>query len=72
MGGAMFDEKFCGQHAGTMSLCTNSVDCSLRSLWTILQSNMDRLLDQISLKDLMKSEVQANENLVKLSNQYQH
>lgn len=71
MGGAMFDEKFCGQHSGTLSLCTNSVDCSLRSLWTILQLNMDRLLDQISLKDLMKSEIQANENLVKLSKQYQ-
>lgn len=71
LGGAMFDENFCGQHAGTLSLCTNSVDCSLRSLWTILQLNMDRLLDQISLKDLMKSEVQANENLVKLSNQHQ-
>jgi Rrf2 family iron-sulfur cluster assembly transcriptional regulator len=67
MGGAMYDEKFCGQHSGSMSLCTNSVDCSLRSLWTILQWNMDQLLDQISLKDLMKSEVQVNSNLSKLS-----
>src|SRR6187549_3616473 len=46
MGGAIYDEKFCGQHAGALSLCTNSVDCSLRSLWTILQVNMDKLLDQ--------------------------
>ena len=68
MGGAMFDEKFCGQHSGTLSLCTNSVDCSLRSLWTILQLNMDKLLDQISLQDLMKSESQVNLNLAKLSN----
>jgi DNA-binding IscR family transcriptional regulator len=59
----MYDEKFCGQHTGTLSLCTNSVDCSLRSLWTILQWNMDKLLDQISLKDLMKSEIQANASL---------
>jgi Rrf2 family protein len=28
MGGAIYDEKFCGQHTGTLSLCTNSVDCS--------------------------------------------
>lgn len=67
MGGAIYDEKFCGQHAGTLSLCTNSVDCSLRSLWTILQLNVDKLLDQISIKDLMKSENQVNINLVKLS-----
>lgn len=70
MGGAMFDEKFCGNHSGTLSLCTNSVDCSLRSLWTILQLNMDRLLDQISLQDLMKSETQVNVNLTKLSDQF--
>jgi len=67
MGGVMYDEKFCGHHAGTLSLCTNSVDCSLRSLWSMLQWNMDKLLDQISLKDLMKSEMQVNSNLSLLS-----
>ena len=67
MGGAIYDEKFCGQHAGTLSLCTNSVDCSLRSLWTILQLNVDKLLDQISIQDLMKSEVQVNANLARIS-----
>jgi len=67
MGGAIYDEKFCGQHSGTLSLCTNSVDCSLRSLWTILQINMDKLLDQISIQDLMKSENQVSVNLSKLS-----
>ena len=66
MGGAIFVEKFCGQHTGTLSLCTNSVDCSLRSLWTILQLNVDKLLDQISIQDLMKSETQVNQNLVNL------
>lgn len=63
MGGVMYDEKFCGLHSGSLSLCTNSIDCSLRSLWTILQWNMDKLLDQISLKDLMNPEVQVNSNL---------
>ena len=69
MGGAIYDDKFCGQHTGALSLCTNSVDCSLRSLWTILQLNMDKLLDQISIKDLMKSELQVNKNLITLSQQ---
>lgn len=66
-GGALYDEKFCSQHSGNLSLCTNSVDCSLRSLWTILQLSMDKLLDQISIHDLMKSESQVNTNLAKLS-----
>ena len=69
MGGAIYDDKFCGQHSGALSLCTNSVDCSLRSLWTILQLNMDKLLDQISIQDLMKSEHQVNKNLITLSQQ---
>lgn len=69
LGGAMYDEKFCGQHSGNLSLCTNSVDCSLRSLWTILQISMDKLLDQISLQDLMKSETQVSVNLAKISEQ---
>ena len=69
MGGAMYDEKFCGQHAGALALCTNSVDCSLRSLWTILQVNMDKLLDQISIQDLMKPENQAHLNLIRIANQ---
>jgi len=67
LGGAMYDEKFCGQHAGNLSLCTNSVDCSLRSLWTILQLSMDKLLDQISIQDLMTSESKVNVNLMKIS-----
>ncbi len=67
MGGAMYDEKFCGLHAGALALCTNSIDCSLRSLWTILQFNMDKLLDQISIHDLMKSELQAHLNFTKMA-----
>ena len=69
MGGVMYDEKFCGHHAGTLSLCTNSIDCSLRSLWTMLQWNMDKLLDQVSLADLLKSEGQVNTKLSVLSEQ---
>ncbi len=69
LGGDMYDSKFCSQHSGNLSLCTNSVDCSLRSLWTIVQSNLDKILDQISLRDLMKQEKQVSANLRKLAEQ---
>ena len=36
--GRLFDQEFCVNHAGTMKVCSNSVDCSIRSLWTIVQS----------------------------------
>ena len=67
MGGAIYDESFCGQHTGASSLCTNSIDCSLRSLWTILQHNMDKLLDQVSISDLMNTEDKVSSNLKDLS-----
>lgn len=56
LGGALFDMKFCGTHAGALKLCTNSVDCSSRSLWSMVQFIVDRLLDRITLYDLVNKE----------------
>lgn len=52
LGGKLFDVSFCGGHAGSMRFCTNSVDCSARSLWSVVQITMDKLLLQITLADL--------------------
>lgn len=59
LGGVMFDKQFCGQHTGAVRLCTNSVDCSARSLWKMIQFTMDRLLDKITLHDLACPEKQS-------------
>ena len=56
LGGALFDKDFCGSHAGALKLCTNSVDCSSRSLWQMIQFIVDRFLDQVTLNDLVNSE----------------
>jgi len=56
LGGILFDADFCGFHAGNLKLCTNSVDCSARSLWKMIQFTVDQLLDKISLADLVKSD----------------
>jgi len=63
LGGAIYDDHFCGQHTGKLSLCTNSIDCSVRSLWTIVQHNMDKLLDSITIHDLMKPESETRQIL---------
>jgi len=52
LGRRLFDEEFCANHVGVLKLCTNSVDCSIRSLWTMVQSTIDKLLDKITLADL--------------------
>ena len=54
--GALFDESFCNDHSGVQRFCTNSVNCSVRSLWRMIQVTLDRLLDDIYLSDLLGSE----------------
>jgi len=56
LGGALFDNGFCGRHSGAMKLCTHSVDCSTRSLWQMIQYTIDQLLDKVTLHDLINSE----------------
>jgi Rrf2 family protein len=41
---------------GAMKLCTNSVDCSSRSLWQMIQFTVDQLLDKVTLHDLVCTE----------------
>jgi Rrf2 family iron-sulfur cluster assembly transcriptional regulator len=55
LSGSLYDEAFCGLHVGTLKLCTNSVDCSVRSLWQTIQFSLDQLLDKITLNDLVSS-----------------
>lgn len=55
LGGPLFDNEFCGMHAGNLKLCTNSVECSARSLWQMIQFSVDQLLDKITLQDLVST-----------------
>lgn len=66
LGGPMFDNSFCGSHSGTMKFCTNSVDCSSRSLWQMIQYTLDHLLDKVTLHDLVNSEQNSSRILEQL------
>jgi Rrf2 family transcriptional regulator, iron-sulfur cluster assembly transcription factor len=63
LGGVMFDKQFCGLHSGSMKLCTNSVDCSARSLWKMIQLTVDQLLDRVTLQDLANTEEDSGKAL---------
>lgn len=56
LSGKLFDKSFCDSHSGIMTLCTNSVDCSVRSLWSMMQTTLDKLLDKVTMADMMKNE----------------
>ncbi|MFN9709860.1 MAG: RrF2 family transcriptional regulator [Bacteroidota bacterium] len=56
LGGTLFDQQFCDAHTGIGKLCTNSVDCSTRSLWKMIQFTVDNLLNKLTLGDLLVRE----------------
>ena len=56
LGGSLYDDDFCMKHPGVLKICTNSIDCSIRSLWKTVQYAIDQILEKVTLKDLMGSE----------------
>jgi len=56
LGGKLYESGFCDLHAGIESICTNSIDCSIRSLWKTIQTMLDSVLSKISLQDLLGKE----------------
>jgi Rrf2 family iron-sulfur cluster assembly transcriptional regulator len=69
LGGPLFDKSFCGDYSGSLKFCTNSVDCSVRSLWTMIQFSVDQLLDKVTLSDLINSEEKSENILGKILEQ---
>jgi Rrf2 family protein len=56
LGGKLYESGFCDLHAGIENICTNSIDCSIRSLWKTVQNILDDVLSKISLQDLLGKE----------------
>jgi len=52
LGGMILEQEVGTQTGSSFRLCTNSVDCSARSLWTMIQFTVDRLLENVTLHDL--------------------
>lgn len=67
LGGSLFSKEFCGSYAGAHPLCINSLDCAVRSLWQTIQLSVDRVLDQVTLADLMNSEQESSQLLHELT-----
>ncbi len=60
LGGRLYEPAFCDGHSGLERLCTNMPDCSIRSVWRMVQQAVDQVLGHIALKDLLVSETEMN------------
>ncbi|MEW6193939.1 MAG: Rrf2 family transcriptional regulator [Bacteroidota bacterium] len=56
LGGKLYDDTFCQMHSGTTDFCTNTIDCSVRSLWRVIQDSVDSVISNMTLNDLLGSE----------------
>ena len=64
LGGKLYDDEFCLSHSGVNGLCSNTTDCSIRSLWRIIQDAVDKVTEGLTLNDLLGKE---NDVFVKLN-----
>jgi Rrf2 family protein len=58
LGGRLFDDEFCINHSGSASICSHTVDCSVRSLWKVIQNAVDEVVSNLTLKDLLGRETE--------------
>jgi Rrf2 family iron-sulfur cluster assembly transcriptional regulator len=61
LGGRLYEASFCDTHAGVGRLCTHMPDCSIRSVWRMVQRAVDDVLEKITLKDLLVPEREMND-----------
>jgi len=52
LGGRLFDQEFCVRHSHKFDDCAQIEDCTLRTLWNIVQEAVDKALTGITLADL--------------------
>ena len=61
LGGKLYESGFCDTHSGLEAICTNSIDCSIRSLWKTIQNLLDDVLNKLTLQDLLGKEEAVGE-----------
>lgn len=56
LGGRIYDAGFCGRHSSAARGCGHNSDCSVRSVWRLVQRAVDDVLGGLSLADLLVEE----------------
>lgn len=59
LGGRLYSGDFCREHSGIKEICVHTNNCTVRPLWTLIQSTLDQILNHYTLQDIIdgKSEV---------------
>jgi len=63
LGGRLFSDTFCDRHAGLGPVCNHIANCSLRSVWSSIQSMIEGVLSQTTLRDLLRPEQEMGRHI---------
>lgn len=64
LGGRVYDEHFCDRHAGLGEECVHlHGHCSLRQVWTQIQSAIDSVTNRITLEQVVHGSVPTHRNV---------
>jgi Rrf2 family protein len=53
LGGKLYDDEFCAKHSGHLTICQHAVDCSVKSLWQVIQGAVDHVMKDLTLADMI-------------------
>ncbi len=56
LGGRLYDTEYCNRYSGDLDICTHMGDCSIRSLWGVLETLLESVLSRTMLSDLVRTE----------------
>lgn len=58
LGGKLFDDNYCEIKAGDQKHCVHSIDCSVKSVWQLVQGAVDNVVSKLYLSDLLVPSIQ--------------
>jgi Rrf2 family protein len=56
LGGKLYDVDYCDKHSGELQTCSHVGDCSIRSLWGVIEGLLEKVLGRTMLSELVCSE----------------
>jgi Rrf2 family protein len=59
LGGRLYDPGFCDRHTPGADACSKTVACSIRALWNGIQDAVDKVVNGVTLADILQHEEEA-------------
>ena len=56
LGGKLYHPDYCAKYSGDLATCAHMGDCSIRSLWGVLESALEKVLSRTMLAELVSTE----------------